>query len=236
VRAASPQSQIIQYAIDPASGLLSFVGATSSGDVSRFPAVDPTGQFLYLPNSLQQSVSQFSIDPATGSLTDLGVVAAGAGPFAATVDPTGRFVYVANRGSGDVSIYSINANSGALTSVGSATGVGSLPSSLVTGPGGRLLYVCNEGSGSISRLLINLNPIDGVADGSLFFLDNFSLQGGPRWIDLDATGQQAFVSLTTTGDVVTLSLDPGTGLTLEDTDASAGATGTRNVSSRDRVQ
>ncbi|QDU69136.1 beta-propeller fold lactonase family protein [Engelhardtia mirabilis] len=236
VRVASPQSQVIQYAIDPSSGLLSFVSAVNAGDVSRFPAIDPTGQFLYLPNGLQQNVSQFAIDPATGSLTSLGVVAAGAGPFAAAVDPTGRFVYVANRGSGDVSLYTINASTGVLSSIGSATTVGSLPTSLVVGPGGRVLYVANEGSGSISRLLINLNPIDGVTDGSLFFLDNFSLGGGPRWIDLDATGERAFVSLTTTGDLVTLSLDPGTGLTLEDTDASAGSTGTRNVSSRDRVQ
>lgn len=239
VRTASPVSQVIQYAIDPASGLLSFVAAVDAGDIARFPVVDPTGQFLYLPNSLQQNVSQFSIDAATGALTSVNLPApAGAGPFAAAVDPTGRFVYVANRGSNDVSPYSIDANTGQLSAVASAISVGALPSSLIVDAQGRSLYVLAEGSEvqAITRHLINLNPLDANPDGSLFTLADFNLPGGPRWVDLDGPGENLFVTLTNSGEVATLSLNDGTGLTLEDSDPSAAVSGTRNVSSVDRVQ
>jgi 6-phosphogluconolactonase (cycloisomerase 2 family) len=237
VRSGGPVSQLIRYSIDPTTGLLSPGGAVDAGDFARFPAIDPTGQFLYVPNSFAGSVSQYRIDATTGALTALGTIAAGAGPFAATVDETGRFVYVANRGSSSISGYAINADTGVLTSLGAAVAAGTTPTAVRGDALGRILIVANEGGGTLTRYLTNLNPFDATVDGTIFSLGNTSLGGGPRWVDFDATGTRLFTTLVTTGDILTLSVDIALGgvLTVQDTDASATTSGTRNVASVDRV-
>ena len=238
VRSGAPTSQIIRYAIDPGSGLLTPGDAVDAGGSAQFPAIDPTGRFLYVPNRFTSDISQYAIDPATGALTDLGTIAAGAAPVAAAVDSTGRFAYVVNRGSNDVSGFQIDPDTGLLTSVGSAAAVQSGPSALATGPRGRFLYVANELQGTISRLLVNLNPFDAFPDGAAVQIDVLSVPGGPRWLDTSADGLELFCSLVTTGEVLTISIDPNSGglPTVEDIDSSATSSGTRNISSRDRVQ
>ncbi|MEO0652852.1 MAG: beta-propeller fold lactonase family protein, partial [Planctomycetota bacterium] len=228
VRSASPNSEIIRYAIDPGSGILTPGAAVDAGGSAQFPAIDPTGRFLYVPNRFTGDVSQFAIDPVTGALSNLGTIAAGASPSAAAVDATGRFAYVANRGSNDVSAYQIDPVSGTLSSVGPAIAAGTGPAALAVGPRGRTLYVANELAGTISRFVANLNPVDGVADGSLISVGPFNVPGGPRWLDFDAEGSRMFVSLVTTGEVLTLSvaLNGSTTLTLQDSDISAATTGT----------
>jgi 6-phosphogluconolactonase (cycloisomerase 2 family) len=80
-------------------------------------AVDPTGRFAYVANTVENNVSAYNIDTSTGALTPMAIpkVAARVSPVAIALDPTGRFAYVTNSNSKDVSAYTIDANTGALT-------------------------------------------------------------------------------------------------------------------------
>ncbi len=108
---------VIGYAFtDTASGnnasltLLSGTGATATtGNTPTAIAIEPTGHFLYVTNSADNTISAFSINQTTGLLTSLGtaisvpVTVAGGTPqipapnvAAVFADPSGKFLYVVN--------------------------------------------------------------------------------------------------------------------------------------------
>jgi 6-phosphogluconolactonase (cycloisomerase 2 family) len=108
---------VIGYAFtDTASGnnatltLLSGTGATATtGNTPTAIAIEPTGHFLYVTNSGDNTISAFSINQTTGLLTPLGaaisvpVTVAGGIPqipapnvAAVFADPSGKFLYVVN--------------------------------------------------------------------------------------------------------------------------------------------
>lgn len=108
---------VIGYAFtDTASGnsatlsLLSGTGATvTTGNTPVAIAFEPTGHFLYVVNSGDNTISAFSINQTTGVLTSLGpaipvpaIVAGGIAqlppPVVAAIfaDPSGKFLYVVN--------------------------------------------------------------------------------------------------------------------------------------------
>jgi len=63
-------NNIVVYAIDPSSGMLSLAGHTGTqGMTPRNFAVDPDGAFLYAANQNSNTVVPFRIDPVTGTLT-----------------------------------------------------------------------------------------------------------------------------------------------------------------------
>jgi YVTN family beta-propeller protein len=106
------------YAINPATGYPSGIGAIVAGANPYAMTVHPSGRFAYVANAGSNDVSMYNIDAATGALTTSGTIAAGTQPQSVTVDPSGRFVYVANHGSDNVSMYTINASTGSLTAIG----------------------------------------------------------------------------------------------------------------------
>jgi 6-phosphogluconolactonase len=64
---------IAVFAVDAASGLLSFLGAQSThGRTPRFFALAPSGQHLYALNEDSDTIVRFAVDGATGSLTATG--------------------------------------------------------------------------------------------------------------------------------------------------------------------
>lgn len=238
---ADSQSEVIAFPVG-ANGQLGTATTANAGDTSRGAAVDPTGQFLYVTNSVEGTVSAFRIDPTGGSLTSVGpAIAAGSGPWDAAVDETGRFLYVANRGSDDISAYAIDAGSGALTLIPATDGedttaVGLDPSGLEVHPGSRLLYVVNEGDDTVTRVLINLSSSDATIDGTLFFPTPTSVDDGPRSLAFSGDGTVLGVSYSGDGLLRTYSVDVTTGgePLLFDSEASASSSGTRGVAFRVR--
>ena len=100
--------------------------ANTNGSNPDSPAIEPTGQYLYVNNGTAnndggQSISAFSINQSSGAVTELTgspfPITGGAGEnVQLAIDPTGSYVYVANQaGSGNVSGFSIDPSSGALT-------------------------------------------------------------------------------------------------------------------------
>lgn len=68
---------LVCYAIDAETGLLTYVGHTSTGGKTpRNFAIDPTGTFLFAANQDTDNIVTFRIDKETGALTPTGQVIA----------------------------------------------------------------------------------------------------------------------------------------------------------------
>ena len=98
-------------------------------------AIDPTGQFLYVTDSLNDQIVAFTIDQTTGALTPMAslLTVVGDGAFALAIDPSGQFVYEGNSYDGTISMFTRNPTTGVLTAVpGSPRAYGgSWPSGIV---------------------------------------------------------------------------------------------------------
>lgn len=127
--------------IGMASPLAPFqVGTDPSGVV-----LDPTGKFVYIPNTADATISAFTFDNTTGVLTPIagspfpsGGKGSINGPLGIAMDQTGRFLYVCNA-SNDVSVFTMDSNSGALSAMSGSPfpAGGSAPSAIVFVPGSR---------------------------------------------------------------------------------------------------
>jgi len=132
---------ISAYAINATTGALTQItgspfasGAQAFSDSGGL-AIDPSGQFVFMPNSNSpsNSISVFSVNATTGALTPVTgspFAALGIGGF--NLDSLGNFAYSSN---GDnVTTYSINRTTGAVSIVGTTvTGLEAGALSLATG-------------------------------------------------------------------------------------------------------
>ena len=135
-----------QYAIDPATGMLSPIGSgTVTAGAQPFAlTVDPSGKHVYVANYADGTISQFSIGPV-GALTALSPTASvpsgthngSTRVSSVNVDPAGSFAYATNRGDGTISQYSIDTTGAlvplAIAIVPSGTTPASEPTSIATG-------------------------------------------------------------------------------------------------------
>ena len=65
---------IVTYAIDPESGLLTYIAHTpTGGKTPRNFAIDPTGRYLLAANQDSNNVVVFTLDADTGALTPTGI-------------------------------------------------------------------------------------------------------------------------------------------------------------------
>jgi len=133
-----------------ADGTLTLLATLSNGTSDDSITVDPTGHYVYVGQSDDDTVSAFSIG-ANGVLTLIGTLASQGEPSNVVVDRTGHFVFVTSLVADTVSTYSIGP-SGALTLSGMAA-TGSEPSSVATDPTGHYVYVANF-PGSVSEYSI----------------------------------------------------------------------------------
>jgi 6-phosphogluconolactonase len=113
---ATPGSagSVSTYTINAATGALTSMGTIAAGTDPVSVAVDPSGNFAYVPNFASNDVSMYTINSTSGALTLIGMIAAGLSPTSIAIHPSGKFAYVTNSGSNDVSMYSIG-STGTLT-------------------------------------------------------------------------------------------------------------------------
>ena len=133
-------------------------GATSSPGI---PAIDPTGSFLYVPNSGDGTISIFSIAPATGLLTAVGSpVSTGAGslPTMVAITPSNKFLYVTDGAVGHNTIVGFTIGTGGALSgatTGSPYATGNLPQGLAIDINGVSLVVANQNDDSLTYYSID---------------------------------------------------------------------------------
>jgi len=189
---ANLANTVSAYTINPITGTLTpTVPPTfAAGNAPEAVAVDPTGKFAYVANSVDNNVSAYTINAATGVLTPntfSPTFASGTTPTSVTVDPTGKFAYVANELDNDVSAYTINPANGAL-SVQITFAAKLLPTSVTVDPTGKFAYVANQGSNNISAYTINRTT------GGLSVQTTFAAGTQPVSVTVDPTGQFAYVA------------------------------------------
>ena len=178
--------QIDVFQVDQTTGALTV--APSSPVHASSPihlAVEPSGSFVYVPDSQNALINIFSIDSA-GNMTLKTPFAIPTGPVPGTdaplfieAHPNGQFLFTANRGS--VAAYVIDASTGALSyAPGSPFNTSSLqvaPFMLALDATGTFLYVSDTGNNGIpgftvdgttgALTLINGSPFPGSSASDL---------------------------------------------------------------------
>lgn len=151
------------YAIDPETGMLTFLNRQpSGGSTAAQPAIDPGGDFLVVAN---YNGANFTVLPINDD-GSLGPVVStyeqsGSGPnaerqdmshpHAVVYDPGGNFIAAADLGTDQVLIFRLNTDSGELELVSEAsTTPGAGPRHVAFSPDATLLYVVNELDATIS--------------------------------------------------------------------------------------
>jgi len=131
------------------------ISTTAAGTNPSAMAMDPSGKFLLVADSVTNTVAAFSIG-SSGQLTAAGApLATGTTPVSVRVHPTGNFLYTANQGSNNVSAFSIG-SSGALTALsGSPFAASTSPSYVATDGSGSFLFVANRDANTISVFSID---------------------------------------------------------------------------------
>jgi len=176
-------NHIIGNTIDPTTGA---IGAQMVNDSSFQPSAiarDPSGKFVYMVNSDEDTIAGYAVDPDTGALTMVPGSPLPAGKpwpdngdplplWWVYVDPLSRFVYALGYGNGlndgtsCISVYKMDPDTGELTPVaGSPFTTAINPISLTVDPSGKFAYVATH-DGLITGYRINastgaLTPIAG---------------------------------------------------------------------------
>ncbi|MEP6504310.1 MAG: beta-propeller fold lactonase family protein [Betaproteobacteria bacterium] len=116
----SASAKVIQYTVDPTTGVLAFAHSAATGATPRGITVTPSGAYAYVANYGSGTVSQYTL--AGGSITPLSTptVTVGTHPTAIAISPDGEFAYVTNFGSNTISQFSIGAG-GLLTPLAAPT-------------------------------------------------------------------------------------------------------------------
>ena len=152
------------FQVDPTTGALTI--APNSPVHASSPihlVVEPSGNFVYVPDSQNALINIFSID-STGNMTlkvpftvPTGAVPGTDAPLFIEAHPNGKFLFTANRGS--VAAYVIDSTTGALSyAPNSPFNTSSLqiaPLLLTLDASGTFLYVADTGNNGIAGFTVN---------------------------------------------------------------------------------
>ncbi len=152
-----PEGAVSAFALDPATGALTFLNKQSShGSSPCHVTVDDAGQYVYLANYSSGTAAVYPIqaDGSLGPASDV-VQHTGSGPdkrrqegphaHSITLSLDNRFAFVADLGIDKVMIYDIAATPGKLTPHGEAVvSGGSGPRHFTFHPNGKFAYLINE--------------------------------------------------------------------------------------------
>jgi len=147
------------YAIDPATGLLSFINAASAGGQhTTHLSVHPSGRYLMAANygSGNAPVFRLEADGSIGAMT-ANFQGHGSGPHAHQIvtDLDGRHVFEVDLGTDRVNVLSLDPGTGALSAHAApfvATAPGAGPRHMAFHPNRTRAYVLNERASTIDAL------------------------------------------------------------------------------------
>lgn len=184
--AIHPTNRYLYVACLNTAGVYGFSIDASTGSLTALPgspfpnaglresaiALDPAGNFAFVPNNASHDVSVFAVNSANGELTSVGSpIASGSAPIWAVTDASGKQVYVLSDLDNIISAYSV-AGTGALSPMSPPTIAGvSDPLSATVSPSGNFLYVPNWIAASVSAFSIdpatgNLGAVTGSPFGT----------------------------------------------------------------------
>ena len=213
------------YALDVDRGAWAFRVAASGalvqvegspfgpGGYPRDIAIDPSGQYAFVPGFLNNRLYTLRIDTTSGALTQIAETFAGDSPSGVAVDPSGKFAFVASGGgpSGEnagVWSFSIDPATGTLTQIGSVA-AGAYPYRVTVHPTGKFAYVTNLMSNDISAFSIDamgaLTSIGAPVTTAIY----------PRSVTVDSSGRFAYVTSYDSKTISGYRIDANTGVLTE---------------------
>ncbi len=221
--ASAGDGEMAGFSINQTTGQLTALPGSpyaAGADAGGIPAFSPNGTDVYVVDQNQTAaggVYGFSIDATTGALTPISgsPFAAGVYPVWISFTPKGNFAYVSNNGgttsgANTVSAYSVNAATGALTPLATPTyAMNETPQDLTIDSSGTHLYVAMGTGGSVGEVEgFTIN-----SDGSLTAIAGspWPVGLGPMFVDIDPTGQFAYVSSAQGTGVYGFTIDATTG-------------------------
>lgn len=199
------------------TGSLNAISNILVGSSLNSVAIYPSGDYIYLTDSVSNKIYAYSINSLTGTLTAVtgSPFTTGPTPDFVSVDSSGQFLYVANRGSHDIWEFSINLDNGSLTKTGmmrGRSGSYSMALSQKNNPVSyipRFAYVANFFSSDVYAYSIN------QATGYLTTVgSSYTISAGnrPNAITVDPTGNFLYVTDINNNNVLAYFIDPITGV------------------------
>jgi 6-phosphogluconolactonase (cycloisomerase 2 family) len=160
--------------------------------------VDPSGSFLFVPNSNANSISAYAIDAASGTLKHVAgsPFPTPAGPSSLVFDPSGKFAYITHLSNnqtdlGSITGWKLDGATGTLSPLATnpvASGVAR--QYIALHPNGKFAYVANSPSG------ISAYAIAGSTTGALSVLDDAPAPTGsaPNAVAISPSGKFAYIA------------------------------------------
>ncbi len=156
-------------------------------------AADPSGSFVFVANSGDDTLSAYAVDEDNGRLTEVAGSPFGTGmtPASVAVSPSGTFVFVANSGDNTVSVFSVDILTGVLTEVMSSPfATGANPMAVASTAGDGLIFVANTDDNTVSSF--SYDP--SVGELTEVTGSPFPTGTGPTSITVNSTGSIAYVT------------------------------------------
>jgi 6-phosphogluconolactonase len=178
--------------------------------------VDPSNQFVLVPDLGVDKVFVYRLDQKTGALQPnappFASVAPGSGPRHVTFSPDGRWAYLIHDMGSTIIRFGWDAHCGILTQYET---VSALPSDfkgistcaeILVHPNGKFVYATNRGHNSVAVFTVD------VGTGRLSLIQHISTQGKtPRNCEFDPTGHWLLVSNQDSDNAVVFRIAPDTG-------------------------
>jgi 6-phosphogluconolactonase (cycloisomerase 2 family)/uncharacterized protein YaiE (UPF0345 family) len=223
----NPNGTLEAYALDagvltPAFGVLA-ASTYPSGNIPYTVAVDPVNSLLYAANFDDGSIAGYSIKGGGLLLADAGSPFAPAqfaasigfgGPYGIAIYPTGGIMYVTDSQTGTVTEFTYGPD-GVITA-GPSYAVGALPEGVTIDPTGSFLYVSNSGDGTVSAFTVNVDGTLTEVIGSPFVSTMTGIPSGtPTQVQVDPSGQYAYVANGADGTVTVFRINLLTGALIQ---------------------
>jgi 6-phosphogluconolactonase len=221
-------TEVGAYAIDKPSGRLTFLNKQpTNGNNSTHLTPDPSNRYIVIGNGPGVAVFPINPDGSLAPFTDMvparGEVGphrnqreAGPHPHYVSFDPSGRFLLAPDRGLDLVHIYRLDGSTGKLTENDPAfarTRSGAGPRHLAFHPTRPLAYVCDELDSTVTAYAWNsergeLTAFQVIPTLPVAYMGNNS----PAEIEVAPSGNFVYVSNRGHDSIVTLRVDPATGM------------------------
>ena len=169
--------RVAVYELDATSGAITLSQATYPNFIPSpivLPAIgasqiaiDPSGNFAYIPISTINMIAVYQIDPYAGVLYNLQTITTGRANTSIAIDPTGRFAYAADFMDNTVSAYSVNQTTGALTDIGTPLPVGAGALSVTTDYSGKFVYVVRANKSVLTFAIGSTGALTAVSGGNV---------------------------------------------------------------------
>ncbi|WP_167481696.1 lactonase family protein [Leptospira congkakensis] len=184
---------VTTFSVNPFTGNLTLINTMPASTGASSIAIDPFGNYLYVPNYNGKTIDFYQIDPSSGipNPAVLQTIGSGAYPRNVEILANGKNMYTVNDADNNISTYQLDPNNGFMSSnfpVTSTLGLGAR--AVVADPTRRFFYLTNQNSNSVS--IYGIDPVAGNLIPAT--MSSIGTGGGPTGITIDSSGKFLYVT------------------------------------------